>query len=72
MSENKDIDLWNLYDNISETFDESENIEEIDKKNIDPNVIISDEMPWSKLSNVYERLSPRETNSFTFILNWNK
>lgn len=55
-------------------FNEKDNlqflIEEIEKKNIDPNIIITGEEIWSDLNSIYERLSSRENSPLTYILNW--
>ena len=57
-------------------FNEKDNLkfilEEIDKKNIDPNLIISGEKPWSELNDAYKELLKRDGSPLTFILNWNK
>jgi D-arabinose 1-dehydrogenase-like Zn-dependent alcohol dehydrogenase len=55
-------------------FNEKDNLkfilEEIDKKNIDPSLIISGEKHWSELNDVYKTLSSRKGSPLTFILNW--
>lgn len=55
-------------------FNEKDNLkfilEEIDKKNIDPSLIISGEKHWSELNDVYKTLSSHKGSPLTFILNW--
>jgi len=57
-------------------FNEKDNLkfilEEIEKKNIDPSLIISGEKPWSELNEAYKILLSREGSPLTFVLNWNK
>ena len=55
-------------------FNEKDNLnfilKEIARKNIDPNMIISEERPWKDLNYVYETLLSRKGSPITFILNW--
>jgi threonine dehydrogenase-like Zn-dependent dehydrogenase len=55
-------------------FNEKDNLkfilEEIDKKNIDPSLIISGEKHWSELNDAYKTLSSHRGSPLTFILNW--
>ena len=37
-------------------------------KNIDPSLIITDEIPWSDLDNAYKKLLSRDESPFTYIL----
>ncbi|MAO34213.1 MAG: zinc-binding dehydrogenase [Flavobacteriales bacterium] len=57
-------------------FNEKDNLkfilEEMDKKNIDPSLIISGEKPWSELGDVYKTLLTRDGSPLTFILNWDQ
>lgn len=57
-------------------FNEKDNLkfilEEINKKKIDPNLIISGEKPWSELNDAYKELLKRDGSPLTFILNWNQ
>ena len=56
-------------------FNEKDNLNfilnEIDKKNIDPSLIITDEIPWSDLDNAYKKLLSRDESPLTYILDWN-
>jgi len=55
-------------------FNEKDNInfilKEIARKNIDPNMIISEERSWKDLNYAYETLLSRKGSPITFILNW--
>lgn len=57
-------------------FNEKDNLkfilDEIKKKNINPNLIISGEKSWFELDEAYRILLKREGSPLTFILNWNK
>jgi len=57
-------------------FNEKDNLkfilDEINKKNINPNLIISGEKSWSELNDAYKALLKRDGSPLTFILNWNK
>ena len=55
-------------------FNEKDNLNfilnEIDKKNIDPSHIITDEIPWSDLDDAYKKLLTRDESPLTYVLNW--
>ena len=57
-------------------FNEKDNLkfilDEINKKNIDPSLIISGEKSWCELNETYKILLKREGSPLTFILNWIK
>ncbi len=57
-------------------FNEKDNLsfilEEIERKNIDPNLIISGEKSWKDIEEAYKTLLSREGSPLTFVLNWKK
>ena len=57
-------------------FNEKDNLsfilEEIARKNIDPNIIISGEKSWRDIEDAYKILLSRKGSPLTFVLNWEK
>ena len=55
-------------------FNEKDNLsfilDEISKKNINPEFIITKEMPWTDLETAYKNLLKRDGSPLTYILNW--